>query len=161
MNADRFDTLTKRVVQRRNALQLLAGGTLMGALAVGSQDQAEARCPRSRRCGKGTCCPRGERCANPDTQVCVVPTASNPDPICAGTPSCCSTRKCGRGCICQTTIEGGGFCYRKGKTACGETCTASSDCEDGVCVVYAPDPNCEFSCCAGQTAACVPNSSRC
>lgn len=119
-----------------------------------------------RVCGSDGCtgscgsCPQGKGC-NFEGQ-CVDTSPTNTDPICAGVSSCCPTRQCGNGCSCQSTIEGGGFCFQPGATGCGETCTSSAECEDGVCVFYGTATTCGGqTCCAGRTAVCVPNSSRC
>jgi hypothetical protein len=122
---------------------------------------AGACCPIEQVCGN-TCCLAGTQCTNPQTSSCVNRTATNPDPICAGIPSCCSTRQCGDGCLCQTTIEGGGFCYRGSAPGCGESCTSSDDCTNGVCISYAAGTTCGANvCCGHRPAVCVPNSSRC
>jgi hypothetical protein len=170
MDDERFDLLTKvlgdQARSRRAVVSVVAGGALGAVLWLRGVEEVSAKkrkkCPRgTRKCGtikkkhgrkKIKCC----------RIVPEIPASANPDPICAGTPSCCSTKQCGEGCNCQTTIEGGGFCYKLGAPACGASCTSSADCPDGVCVFYGTDTTCnENHCCEDRPAVCVPNSSRC
>lgn len=156
---DRLVTSTSTASRRR----LLGGIATLALAGWGGEEVASAkkRCRGVRKCGK-KCCPQGQVCSDPTTGACVTPTATNPDPICAGINSCCSTRKCGKGCLCQTTIEGGGFCTKLGSPGCGADCTSSDQCPDGVCISYAQGSTCNGNtCCAARPAVCVPNSSRC
>lgn len=176
MDETRFDIWVKsRLVvigTRRSILHGFLGGAasltagilgLTETRAKKKKTKKKRKCPPARKCGRKCCTPK-QQCTSTSfsTGRCVTRTPSNPDPICAGIHSCCSTRECGADCICQTTIEGGGFCLRLGAPGCGAPCTSSDECGDGVCISYAAGTSCGANvCCDNQAAVCTPNSSRC
>jgi hypothetical protein len=173
MSIEHFAAVARSLIQRHDRRDIIA--RLLTAASIGPfivarrYDPLEAKKKRKKKkckkpkvkCGK-KCCASGVVCTNSNAGICVTPSPTNPDPICAGIPSCCSTRQCGDDCLCQSTIEGGGFCYRPGAEGCGATCTSSADCPDGVCITYEAGTTCgSNTCCDGRLAVCVPNASRC
>ncbi len=149
VESERFDTLAKvmnaRTRTRRSAIHAVTGGAIGAVLGTVDLANVEAKKKRTPPPAPG------------------IPASAKPDPICAGRPSCCSTLMCGDDCICQTTVEGGGFCLKLGATGCGDDCTSSAQCPGGVCTYYGTAANCNpgVTCCGGRVAACTSNSSRC
>jgi hypothetical protein len=132
MDAHRFDRLARTLRaggSRRAALQFLTGGALAGAMALLGGDEAAARCrPRSRKCGPGVCCPKGQICGDLTSQTCVIGrgTCGADANSCKGSLVHCDNNV---DCLCLKTQSGNTRCAIPA-SACG-TCDSDDDC-DGV-----------------------------
>jgi hypothetical protein len=167
MDGSRFDTLSKALgagFGTRRGVLLAAAAGVGGALAAG-EAEGKKKGKKPKPCPRGTtkCGVIKKKNGKKKFKCCrTIPASANPDPICAGIPSCCSTKVCGDGCICQTTIEGGGFCLRSGAEGCGADCASSDECPGGVCIFYGDQTTCGANvCCGHRPATCVPLASRC
>ena len=116
MDEGRFDRLARRWASpatRRGAIRAAAGGVLAAALAALSRGEAEAGCPRNRRCD-GRCCPKGK--------------------VCRRRPQ--GGRRCVRRDACPRERRCGGRCCPQGQVCCNPSCQICTP-PDGVCTQQA------------------------
>jgi hypothetical protein len=163
MEADRFDRLARALHaggSRRVALQILTGGAIAGAAALLGDDEAAAGCPRSRRCGKGNCCPKGQLCGDKASKTCVTGqgTCAAGEDFCAGVGfgDCASTVGSPESCRCYTSIHGKTRCgsqFFLNGGGCGTPCSKDAECR-------ALFPNVPGAFCV-KTAGCCANGNAC
>jgi hypothetical protein len=123
-------------------------------------------CPAERDCDD-TCCPADQICS---AGACVVPCETTDDcgadtcvdGVCVPNTSCdgsgCLGGRCGGDedyCLCTSSVEGTGVCLDAFKADCDlyTPCSASSECDGGLCLATA-------DCCGGRNL-CVPASAAC
>lgn len=143
MDSDRFDRFSRSfaAISRRDAARLLGAGGVAAVAALLGRREAEARCrPKTRRCGSGNCCPKGEVCADLTASVCISAAGSCP----AGADSCTGNVACTTGptspdsCHCFKTFKIKHNRFVDGPTRCGQdldlttagcgACSTDADC---------------------------------
>jgi hypothetical protein len=156
MEGERFDAIARTMVgtTRRRAVRLLGGGALGGALLLVERNDAAARCPHSRRCGKHHCCPKGQLCGDKATNLCVTGAGTCPkkSDICAGI----GEDFCGGGavgsCWCVQSTTGATRCANSASINCANACS-----DDAACASLSPTAFCAnvvgAGCCASPACA--------
>src|SRR5688500_11388127 len=143
MDGERFDNLTRtfKTTSRRGVLHALAGTAGALASALLAPGGTAARCPRARRCGRNTCCRRGEVCGDRDNRRC----APRCNDACFGRVGCgCASFFDKDRDLCNVQpADFGALCAQP-------ACTSHEEC--------GPDGFCANACCPGATtrrlAAC-------
>ncbi len=180
MDGQRFDGLTRDLASSRNrrqALKLLAGGTLGAVLARFGLEQASAQegvgtdgveADRVRRCRRNNDCRQNEQCCNRrcrdvlnDDRFCGdCNTRCADNEICRngacfetclqGRPGVCDLRGCGDFCGCNPPAGSQSGVCSNTSGSCNDVpeCETDRDCRDGkVCI--------DNGCCPGKPRVCL------